>query len=153
MTAMIRGFDQSLREMISAIGPNTIFIQRFGISSVAGGAEFKELLKRPNLSISDARAIEEHLISRKADTEFTFDVDLALKQNDENPVFYVQYAHARICSILRRAGDPAAAAPGDPQPPEPAVGNVIAASVILVFFSASTSLVRVSFSFSSSSFR
>jgi arginyl-tRNA synthetase len=37
-----------------------------------------------------------------------FDVDLALKQNDENPVFYVQYAHARICSILRQwAGDEA----------------------------------------------
>ena len=33
-----------------------------------------------------------------------FDVDLALKQNDENPVFYVQYAHARICSILRQWG-------------------------------------------------
>ena len=30
----------------------------------------------------------------------SFDVDLALKQNDENPVFYVQYAHARICSVL-----------------------------------------------------
>jgi putative ABC transport system permease protein len=56
---MIRGFDQSLREMIRAIGPNTIFIQRFGIASFAGGAEFKELIKRPNLSISDARAIEE----------------------------------------------------------------------------------------------
>src|SRR5437660_8059765 len=59
MTAMIRGFDQSLREMISAIGPNTIFIQRFGITSFASGAEFKELIKRPNLSISDARAIED----------------------------------------------------------------------------------------------
>src|SRR5258706_12909442 len=59
MTAMIRGFDQSLREMISAIGPNTIFVQRFGITSFAGGAEFKELIKRPNLSISDARALEE----------------------------------------------------------------------------------------------
>jgi putative ABC transport system permease protein len=59
MTAMIRGFDQSLREMISAIGPNTIFIQRFGITSFAGGAEFKELIKRPNLSVSDARALEE----------------------------------------------------------------------------------------------
>ncbi len=40
------------------------------------------------------------LISRKADTEFVFDIDLALKQNDENPVYYVQYAHARICSVL-----------------------------------------------------
>ena len=58
MTAMILGFDQSLRDMIGAIGPNTIFVQRFGISSVAGGAEFKELLRRPNLSTSDARAIE-----------------------------------------------------------------------------------------------
>lgn len=45
-------------------------------------------------------AVRFFLISRKADTEFTFDVDLALKQNDENPVFYIQYAHARICSVL-----------------------------------------------------
>ena len=59
MTAMIRGFDQSLRQMIAAIGPDTIFLQRFGITSFAGGAEFKELIKRPNLSVSDARALEE----------------------------------------------------------------------------------------------
>ena len=45
-------------------------------------------------------AVRFFLISRKADTEFVFDIDLALKQNDENPVFYVQYAHARICSVL-----------------------------------------------------
>ena len=59
MTALIRGFDQSLRDMIRAIGPNTIFVQRFGITSFAGGAEFKDLIKRPNLSVSDARALEE----------------------------------------------------------------------------------------------
>ncbi len=45
-------------------------------------------------------AVRFFLVSRKADTEFVFDVDLAVKQNDENPVFYVQYAHARICSVL-----------------------------------------------------
>ncbi len=45
-------------------------------------------------------AVRFFLISRKADTEFVFDVDLALKRNDENPVFYVQYAHARICSVI-----------------------------------------------------
>ncbi|CAM2191319.1 Arginine--tRNA ligase [Paraburkholderia kururiensis] len=45
-------------------------------------------------------AVRFFLISRKADTEFVFDIDLALKQNDENPVYYVQYAHARISSVL-----------------------------------------------------
>jgi arginyl-tRNA synthetase len=49
-------------------------------------------------------AVRFFLISRKADTEFTFDVDLALAANDENPVFYVQYAHARICSVLAQYG-------------------------------------------------
>ena len=49
-------------------------------------------------------AVRFFMLSRKADTEFVFDVDLALKQNDENPVFYVQYAHARICSVLAQWG-------------------------------------------------
>lgn len=49
-------------------------------------------------------AVRFFLLSRKADTEFVFDVDLALKQNDENPVYYVQYAHARICSIFESWG-------------------------------------------------
>ena len=48
-------------------------------------------------------AVRFFLISRKGDTEFTFDVDLALARSDENPVYYVQYAHARICSILAAA--------------------------------------------------
>jgi arginyl-tRNA synthetase len=53
-------------------------------------------------------AVRFFLISRKADTEFTFDVDLALAQSDENPVYYVQYAHARICSVLAQWGGDAA---------------------------------------------
>src|SRR6202048_3730123 len=59
MTALVRGFDQSLREMIRAIGPNTIFIQRFGVTSFANGAEITQLFKRPTLTVSDARALEE----------------------------------------------------------------------------------------------
>ena len=52
-------------------------------------------------------AVRFFLISRKADTEFVFDVDLALAQSDENPVYYVQYAHARICSVFEQwGGDP-----------------------------------------------
>ena len=56
-----------------------------------------------NLALQRGRdAVRFFLISRKADTEFVFDIDLALQQNDENPVFYVQYAHARISSILQQ---------------------------------------------------
>ena len=49
-------------------------------------------------------AVRFFLISRKADTEFVFDIDVALTQGDENPVYYVQYAHARICSVLSQWG-------------------------------------------------
>lgn len=49
-------------------------------------------------------AVRFFLLSRKADTEFLFDVDLAIKNNDENPVYYVQYACARIFSVLERWG-------------------------------------------------
>ena len=45
-------------------------------------------------------AVRFFLLSRKPDTEYVFDVDLALAQNNDNPVYYVQYAHARICSVL-----------------------------------------------------
>lgn len=45
-------------------------------------------------------AVRFFLLSRKPDTEYTFDIDLALAQNNDNPVYYVQYAHARICSVL-----------------------------------------------------
>jgi len=56
-------------------------------------------------------AVRFFLISRKADTEFVFDVDLALAQSDENPVYYVQYAHARICSVLAQWGGDEATLP------------------------------------------
>ncbi len=46
-------------------------------------------------------AVRYFLIQRKADTEFVFDIDLALAKGEENPVYYVQYAHARICKLLR----------------------------------------------------
>ena len=47
-------------------------------------------------------AVRFFLISRKADSEFVFDVDVALAQSEENPVYYVQYAHARVCSVFRQ---------------------------------------------------
>ncbi len=54
-------------------------------------------------------AVRFFLISRKADSEFVFDVDLALARTDENPVYYIQYAHARICSVLAQWGGDAGA--------------------------------------------
>jgi arginyl-tRNA synthetase len=51
---------------------------------------------------TSADAVRFFLLSRKADTDYVFDVDVARKQANDNPVFYVQYAHARICSIMRQ---------------------------------------------------
>ncbi|MBI5034088.1 MAG: arginine--tRNA ligase [Chloroflexi bacterium] len=50
-------------------------------------------------------AVRFMLISRSADTTIDFDIELAKKQSDENPVYYVQYSHARIASILRKAAE------------------------------------------------
>jgi arginyl-tRNA synthetase len=50
-------------------------------------------------------AVRFFFISRKADTEFVFDVDVALSNSDDNPVYYVQYAHARICRVLENWGE------------------------------------------------
>ena len=66
-------------------------------------------------------AVRFFLLSRKPDTEYIFDIDLALAQNNDNPVYYVQYAHARICSVLaawkeKDGGDTATLANADLSP-------------------------------------
>ena len=56
------------------------------------------------------------LLTRSIDSKITLDLELAKEQSDKNPVYYVQYAHARIASILRKAADAGAPdAGGDPQ--------------------------------------
>ena len=79
------------------------------VTVMRGGAEVKiskrsggYVTLRDLIEWTSKDAVRFFMISRKADTEFVFDIDLALKQNDENPVFYVQYAHARICSVLQQ---------------------------------------------------
>ena len=59
-----------------------------------------------------ADAVRFMLISQSANTTMDFDLDLAKKQSDENPVYYVQYAHARIASILKHAADLGATSEG-----------------------------------------
>lgn len=62
-------------------------------------------------------AVRFFLLSRKPDTEYTFDVDLAVQKNNDNPVYYVQYAHARICSVLAAwGGDVASLSSADLSP-------------------------------------
>jgi putative ABC transport system permease protein len=58
MTSIIRGFDESLRDSIRQLGPDTLFVAKFSGLSMMSGKEFKDLIKRPVLTVADARAIE-----------------------------------------------------------------------------------------------
>ena len=77
------------------------------VTVMRGGEEVK-ISKRAGAYVTLRDLIDEvgrdatrfFLVSRKADSEFVFDVDLAKSKSEENPVYYVQYAHARVCSVL-----------------------------------------------------
>ncbi len=79
------------------------------VTVMRGGEEVK-LSKRAGSYITLRDLIDEvgrdatrfFLIARKSDSQQTFDIDLARSQSEENPVYYIQYAHARICSVLRQ---------------------------------------------------
>src|SRR6266542_2491031 len=58
MTSLIRGFDQSLRDSLRQLGPNTIYVAKFSGVSLAAGRDFAELMRRPNLTVDDAKAIQ-----------------------------------------------------------------------------------------------
>ena len=83
-----------------------------------GGEEVK-LSKRAGSGVTLRELIDEvgrdavrfFFLLRKSDSQLTFDIDLARSQSEENPVYYVQYAHARVCSVLDKAGIAVAAAP------------------------------------------
>jgi putative ABC transport system permease protein len=58
MTALIRGFDESFKDLFRQVGPSTLYIEKFGLVSFSQGKDFRDVIKRPNLTIDDARAIE-----------------------------------------------------------------------------------------------
>jgi putative ABC transport system permease protein len=58
MTSLIRGFDTSLRTSINSLGPNTIFISKFSAVSMSSGASFMQLMRRPNITVDDMKAVE-----------------------------------------------------------------------------------------------
>ena len=82
------------------------------VTVMRGGEEVK-LSKRAGSYLTLRDLVEEagrdatrwFLIARKPDSQLTFDIDLARSQSNDNPVFYVQYAHARVASLLRQAGE------------------------------------------------
>lgn len=75
------------------------------------GGELVKLSKRTGQTITLSELIEEvgtdaaryFFVMRSMDSQLDFDMDLATSQSNENPVYYIQYAHARICSIFRQA--------------------------------------------------
>jgi len=83
MTALIRGFDESLRDMIRQLGPNTIFVSKFSGVSVAGGREFVDLLRRPAITRDDASAI-----SKLAPSVGLVDTMIGQFENVQEPVSY-----------------------------------------------------------------
>ena len=83
MTSLIRGFDKSLRDAISQLGPDTIMVQKWGALSFAAGRSFLEVARRPNLTMEDARAIE-----RECPSVALVDVWLGMYGNARSRVYY-----------------------------------------------------------------
>lgn len=96
---------QCLGEGIAPGYPDAILHKM--VKVMKGGAEVKiskregsYVTLRDLIEWAGRDAVRFFLVSRKAETEFVFDVDLARSQSEENPVYYVQYAHARIASVF-----------------------------------------------------
>jgi arginyl-tRNA synthetase len=87
------------------------------VTVMKGGAEMK-ISKRAGEYVTVRDLVDEagrdavrfFFLMRKADSQLTFDIDLARSRSEENPVYYVQYAYARVCSVLKQVGIPAQAA-------------------------------------------
>jgi putative ABC transport system permease protein len=94
MTSLIRGFDQSLRDSIKTLGPNTIFVAKFSGVSIAAGRNFADLMRRPNLTVDDARAIQ-----RLAPTVQTVDVWLGAAGDVQERVYY-QGGRTKLLNII-----------------------------------------------------
>jgi arginyl-tRNA synthetase len=105
----VRAGLQALRIEIPQGYPEYVLHQM--VTVMKGGEEMK-ISKRAGdyLTVRDLidevgrDAVRFFFLLRKADSQLTFDVDLARSQSEENPVYYVQYAHARVCSVLDKAG-------------------------------------------------
>jgi len=125
---ILRGFDRvidvwgadhqghvpRMKAAMRAIGvdPERLVLLLYQLVTLRRGGQIVFLSKRTGDIITLHEVLEEigpdavrfHLLARAADSQMDLDLDLAKEQSSENPVYYVQYAHARIASIMRHAG-------------------------------------------------
>ncbi|MBR1421131.1 MAG: arginine--tRNA ligase [Selenomonadaceae bacterium] len=109
------GYIARVKAAMSALGFDSEKLQIILLQMVAlyRSGELVKMSKRTGQSITLRELMEEigidaaryFFLMRSADAQLDFDLDLAKKQSNENPVFYVQYAHARICSLIRQAAE------------------------------------------------
>jgi arginyl-tRNA synthetase len=109
------GYVPRLKSALKALGVNTDNLDAVIMQMVrlVRNGETVKLSKRSGKAITLVTLLEDIPIDsarfffnlREANSHFEFDLDLAIEQTSQNPVFYVQYAHARICSIIANVGD------------------------------------------------
>jgi len=114
------GYVQRMKAAYAALGsdPDALELLIMQFVHLVNRGERSSMSKRRGEFVTLDDLVEEvgvdaarwFLLARSHDTTVEFDLDLAREQTSENPVFYVQYAHARIASVLRKAGDEAVAA-------------------------------------------
>lgn len=110
-----QGHVTRMKAVMSALGidPERLHIMICQLVTLKRGEEIVRVSKRSGDMITLKEVLDEVgadacrfvFLSRSADSQMDFDLDLAVKQSAENPVYYVQYAHARICSILKNAAE------------------------------------------------
>jgi arginyl-tRNA synthetase len=109
------GYVERLRAGLAALGydPNTLEVAIMQLVHVVEGGERAQMSKRRGEFVTLDELIDDigtdaarfFMLQRSHDTTVDLDLELARKTSNENPVYYVQYAHARIASILRKAGE------------------------------------------------
>jgi len=110
-----QGHVPRMKAMMRALGldPERLTLLLYQLVTLRRGGELVRLSKRTGDIITLREVIEEvgadavrfFLLARSADSQMDFDLELARQESAENPVYYVQYGHARICSILRHAAE------------------------------------------------
>lgn len=110
---------QSALDAIGLDGSNRLEIILMQLVRMMQNGEVVRMSKRTGKSLTLSDLLDEMPVdaarfffnSRAADTHLEFDMDLAIRQDSENPLYYVQYAHARICSMLRKLAEEGVAIP------------------------------------------